>query len=95
MSKQIKPTPGYCVITRESAPETSAGGIIVAPAPAASVSEGIVVEVSHVSTGALRESEPFHKGDKIVHKRGAGQGVKVDGVEYLILSNEDILVVIK
>lgn len=84
MSSPIKPLGDRVVAVREEAPTKTASGLYLPdnakekPVMAAVVATG--ADVKHVKTG-----------DKIVYKEYTTTELTIDGVEYLIVKEEDIL----
>lgn len=52
-------------------------------------------DVAHEKESKKKLSELVKVGDKVVYARYGGTEVKVDNVEYLIVSRNDILAVVK
>jgi len=52
-------------------------------------------DVAHDKESKKKLSELVKVGDKVVYARYGGTEVKVDNVEYLIVSRNDILAVVK
>ncbi|MBQ2695562.1 co-chaperone GroES [Candidatus Saccharibacteria bacterium] len=79
----LKPLKDRVVAKVEKPVEKTASGILLGDAkekPAYAVVEAVGSEVTAVK-----------KGDKIIFKEYSTTEVKVDGVEYIILKEEDIL----
>ena len=92
----IKPLGDRVVIKNVEAEETTKGGIILT---AAAKEKPQVAEVVAVGPG-IPEGE--HKvvmevkvGDKVITSKYAGTEVKMDGVEYTIVKQSDILAIVK
>ena len=85
------------VVEREQAQEKTAGGIVLPDTAKETPPEGIV---EAVGTGRLNETtgkrEPVDVsvGDTVIYSKYAGNEVKLDEVEYLILGEKDILAVV-
>ncbi len=92
----IKPLADRVVIKSVEAEETTQSGIILT---AAAKEKPQVAEVVAVGPGGLvdgKEVEMFLKvGDKVLTSKYAGTEVKVDGVEYSILRQSDILAIVE
>ena len=84
MSTPIKPLADRVVAVREEAKTQTASGIYLPDnakeKPVLAVVQAVGSDVKHVK-----------KGDKIVYKEYSTTELKVDGVEYLIVKEEDIL----
>ena len=84
MSTPIKPLADRVVAVREEAKTQTASGIYL---PDTSKEKPVVAEV--VATGP--DVKEVKKGDKIVYKEYSTTELKIDGAEYLIVNEEDIL----
>ncbi len=79
----LKPLKARVVAVKEEAPTTTKSGILLGEAkekPAYAVVESVGPEV-----------ETVKKGDKIIYKEYSTTDVKIEGVDYIILNEEDIL----
>ena len=84
MSTPIKPLADRVVATRAEAKNQTASGIYL-PDTAKEKPAYAVVEAIGPDVKSLK------KGDKIVYKDYAVTELKVDGTEYLIVKEEDVL----
>lgn len=92
----IKPLGDRVVIQVKKEEETTKSGIVLPDTAKEKPQEGIVVAVGsgEVVDGKKIELE-VKEGDKIIFSKYAGTEVKVDGEEYLILRQNDILAVLQ
>jgi chaperonin GroES len=76
--------------------EQKKGGIIIPDTAKEKPQEGKVIAVGTGKVDDNGKTLPFHvkKGDKVLMPKYGGTEVKVDGKDYLILREEDILGVI-
>ncbi|MBQ7106446.1 MAG: co-chaperone GroES [Clostridia bacterium] len=92
----IKPLADRVVTKAVKAEETTKGGIILA---AAAKEQPQIAEVVAVGPGGLvdgNQVEMYVKvGDKVITSKYAGNEVKVDGVEYSIIRQSDILAIVE
>ena len=92
----IKPLADRVVTKAVKAEETTKGGIILA---AAAKEQPQIAEVVAVGPGGLvdgNQVEIYVKvGDKVITSKYAGNEVKVDGVEYSIIRQSDILAIVE
>ena len=88
----IKPLGDRVVIKMLESEETTKGGIILAGAAKEKpqMAEVVAVGPGVVEDGKLTPME-VAIGDKVLMSKYAGTEVKLDGVEYIILSQKDIL----
>jgi chaperonin GroES len=94
---KIRPLNDKIVVRRLEAETKTKGGIVLPDAAKEKPKEGVVVSVG---TGKLLESgerAPFQvkEKDRVIFSSYAGTEVKVDGEEYLILSEDDVLAVVE
>jgi len=90
---KIKPLQDRVIVERLAAEERSAGGIIIPDTAKEKPQEGKVVAVGK---GKRREdgtiTPPDVKaGDKILFAKYSGSDVTIDGKEYIIMREDDIL----
>jgi chaperonin GroES len=92
----IKPLSDRVVIKMTEPEEKTQGGIILA---GASKEKPQIAEVVAVGTGKYVDGElvPMNVsvGDKVLISKYSGTEVKVDGVEYTILKQDDILAIVE
>ena len=77
--------------------EVKKGGIIIPDTAKEKPQEGKVIEVGKgkmLEDGKVISLE-VKKGDKILYSKYGGTEIKLEGEEYLILREEDILAIIK
>ncbi len=85
------------MVERNEAEEKTAGGIVLPESAKDKPKEGKVVAVGSgrvLDNGEVKALE-VKKGDNILFSSYAGNDVKVNGEEYLILSENEILAVIE
>lgn len=92
----IKPLADRVVIKSVEAEETTKSGIILTAAAQEKPSIAEVVAVGPGGTVDGKEVEMFvNVGDKVLISKYSGTEVKVDGVEYSIVRQDDILAVVE
>jgi chaperonin GroES len=88
MSVPVLPLAARIVAVREEAKTQTASGIYLPDTakekPTLAVAKAVGPEVKHVKVG-----------DRIVYKEYATTELKVDGVEYLVVNEEDVLATVK
>ncbi len=94
-SKKIRPLGDRLLVERVQEEEKSKGGIIIPDSAKEKPQEG---KVAAVGNGVLNEQgkrTPLEvkAGDKILFSKWGGTEIKLDGHEYLILKEEDVLAV--
>ena len=85
---EIRPLADRVVIKKLEAEEKTKGGIILTGSAKEQPQEAEVVEVG---PGGVE----VKKGDKVLFSKYAGTEVKIDGQEYTILRQSDILAIVK
>ena len=76
--------------------EKTAGGIIIPDTAKEKPQEGEVVAVGpgEINEKGDRTEIDVKSGDKVVYSKYGGTEIKIEGVEYLILSSRDILAIV-
>ena len=93
----IRPLQDRIIVRRIEEEEKTKGGIIIPDSAKEKPMEG---EVTAVGTGKVLENgtkQPLEvkKGDKVLFGKYSGTEVKIDGVEHLIMREDDILGIIE
>jgi len=92
----LKPLDDRVVVERLPAPEKTAGGVVLPGTAQDKPREGTVIAAGPgriLNNGDLRPLE-VHQGDRVLFGSYAGNEIQVDGKEYLILTEEEILAVL-
>jgi len=94
---KFRPLHDRVVVTRIEVEEKTAGGIIIPDTAKEKPTEG---EVTAVGPGGRDESGKLipidlKKGDRVLFGKWSGTEVKIDGVEYLIMKESDVMGVIE
>lgn len=93
---QIKPLADRVVIKMVEAEETTKSGIILA---GSAKEKPQVAEIVAVGPGGVVDGKEItmhvKTGDRVLIAKYAGTEVKVDGVEYTILRQDDILAIVE
>jgi len=93
MAMKIRPLGDRVLIERVEAEERSKGGIIIPDTAKEKPVEGRVVAVGegrHTEDGKLVPMN-VKEGDRVIYSKYAGTEVKIEGSEYLIMREDDIL----
>jgi len=93
----IKPLGDRVLVKPLEPKEVKKGGIIIPDTAKEKPQEGKVIEVGKgkmLEGGKIVPIE-VKKGDKILYSKYGGTEIKLEGEEYLILREEDILAIIK
>lgn len=93
---KIKPLGDRVLVKPAEAKETKKGGIIIPDTAKEKPMEGEVVAVGpgKISDSGTRMEMDIKKGDKVLYGKYSGTEVKIDDVEYLIMSSDDVMAII-
>lgn len=93
---KIRPLADRVVIKRLEAEEKTKSGIVL---PGSAKEQPQMAEVVEVGPGGVVDGKEIKmelaKGDKVIFSKYAGTEVKIDGEEYTILRQSDILAVVE
>ncbi|HET6490302.1 MAG TPA: co-chaperone GroES [Syntrophales bacterium] len=94
---KIRPLYDRLIVRRVAEEEKTKGGIIIPDTAKDKPTEG---EVVAAGKGKMTEDGKVipmdvKKGDRILFSKYAGNEVKIDGTEYLIMREEDVLGIIE
>ena len=97
MSNNITPLGDKVLVRRLEAEERTSGGIVLPDTAKEKPKEGKVVAVGSgkLLENGSRGSSQVKKGDRVLFASYAGTEVKLEGDEYLLMPEEDILAVVK
>ncbi len=93
---KITPLGDKILLKRLEAEEVTAGGIVLPDTAREKPKEGKVIAVGKgrsLKNGTWADFT-VKTGDKVIFSSYAGTDVKLDGEEYLIMSEEDVLAII-
>ncbi|MFZ9886321.1 MAG: co-chaperone GroES [Myxococcota bacterium] len=94
---KLRPLNDRILVKRIDSEEKSAGGIIIPDTAKEKPMEGEVVaagEGKHLENGELRKLD-VKAGDRVFFRKYAGTEVTIEGVEHLIMREDEILAVIE
>lgn len=89
--KNLRPISDRVVVKPAAAEEMTKGGIIIPDTAKEQPQRGEVIAVGPGKEGNLMTVKT---GDTVLYGKYAGQKVEFDGEEYLIMREDDILVII-
>jgi chaperonin GroES len=90
---KIRPLQDRILIKRLESEERSVGGIIIPDNAKEKPMEGEVIAVGNGKTlddGSVRKPD-LKVGDKVLFSKYAGSEIKIDGIEHLVMREDDIL----
>ena len=94
---KIQPLADKVLVQRLEAENKTAGGIVLPDSAKEKPQKGKIVSVGKgkvLDDGTLRKMQ-VKKGDTVLFTSYAGTEIKLDGKEYLIMSESDIMAVIE
>lgn len=93
----IKPLQDRVLVKRLADKETVKGGIIIPDTAKEKPMEGEIIAVGggKVKEDGTKQPLDVQKGDIVLFSKYAGTEVKIDGQEYLIMREDDILGIIE
>ncbi|HOX37404.1 MAG TPA: co-chaperone GroES [Candidatus Brocadiia bacterium] len=93
----IKPLGDKILVKRLEAEEKTAGGIVLPDTAKEKPKEGRVIALGDgkLLDDGKRAAFQVKKNDRIIFSSFAGTEIKVDGEEYLLMSEDDVLAVIE
>jgi len=94
---KIRPLHDRVIVKRLEEERKTASGIVI---PGTAAEKPDTGEIIAVGTGKILEDGKVRalevkKGDKVLFGKYSGQTVKVDGIEYLVMREEDLMGVIE
>ncbi len=91
----IKPLGDRVVVESVEQAPKSAGGVILPDTAKEKPQEGIVLAVGPGRKTDKGEVVPIElkAGDKVIYSKYSGSEIKIDGREYLIVSEKDVLAI--
>jgi len=94
---QVKPLRDRVLVKRLEAEEKTKGGIVLPDTAKEKPKMGEVIEVGpgNLSEEGKRQPLQIKKGDKVLFESYAGTEVKIEGEEYLIMKEDDILAILE
>ena len=94
---KIRPLHDRVIVKRLEEEKTSPGGIVI---PDSATEKPIQGEIIAVGNGKVLDNGEVHalevkKGDKVLFGKYGGTEVKIDGEDYLVLREDDIMGVVE
>ena len=87
----VKPLSDRVLILPNPAEEKTAGGMII---PDTAKEKPLADKVNAVGPGTSEIKMEVKVGDQVLYGKYAGQEINVDGTDYLIMKQQDILAII-
>lgn len=97
MASSIRPLHDRIVVKRLEEDQTTPGGIVIPDAAKEKPVKGEVVAIGNgkpLDTGEVRKLE-VKVGDKVLFGKYAGNEIKLDGTDFLVLREDDVIAVLE
>ena len=94
---KIRPLQDRIIVRRLEEEDTSKGGIIIPDTAKEKPSEGVVIAVGKgkVTEDGKKLPLDVKKKDRILFSKYSGTDIKIEGEEYLIMREDDVLGIIE
>ena len=97
MASSIRPLHDRIVVKRLEEDQVSPGGIVIPDAAKEKPVKGEVVAIGNgkpLDNGEVRKLD-VKVGDKVLFGKYAGNEIKLDGTDYLVLREDDVIAVLE
>jgi len=97
MTTKVRPLHDRVIVRRLDEEEKSAGGIIIPDSAKEKPVEGEVIAAGNgkiLENGDVRPLE-VKKGDRVIFSKYAGTEIKLDGEEFMMMREDDILGIVE
>jgi chaperonin GroES len=93
---KVRPLHDRLIVQRLEEEEKTKGGIIIPDTAKEKPIEGkvIAVGVGRIKKDGTKIPLEIKKGDRVLYAKYAGTEIKMDGEEYLVMKEDDILAII-
>ena len=93
----VKPLDDRVLVKQSQAEERTAGGIVLPDAAKEKPQRGVVIAAGpgKLMDSGQRATMSLKKGDEVFYGKYSGTEIKIDGDEYVILRESDVLAVIE
>ena len=94
---KIRPLQDRIIVRRVDEEETTKGGIIIPDTAKEKPQEGKVIAVGKGKANEEGKLQPLDvkKGDKVLFSKYSGTEIHIEGVEHLIIREDDVLGVVE
>ena len=94
---KVKQLNDRVLVLRTGEEEKTVGGIIIPDTAKEKPQEGKVIAVGKGKANEEGKLQPLDvkKGDKVLFGKYAGNEIRIDGIEHLIMREDDILAIIE
>ncbi|RDB35405.1 co-chaperone GroES [Spirobacillus cienkowskii] len=97
MNKSIRPLNDRILLKRIEAEQKTAGGILIPDNAKEKPLEGKVIAVGNgkILENGTHQTPDVKTGDKVLFGKWSGNEIKIDGEEFLLVKEDEILAVIE
>ena len=94
---KIRPLGNRILVLRVDEEEKTSGGIIIPDSAKEKPQEGKIVAAGPGKVNEKGERIPLDvkEGDRVLFNKYAGNDIKIDGIEHLIMQEDDILGIVE
>lgn len=94
---KLKPLHDRVLVKRLEAEEVTSGGIIIPDTAKEKPQKGEIIATGpgKVTDKGEKIKMTVDEGDKVLFNKYAGTSIEIDGVEYMVMREDDILAIIK
>jgi chaperonin GroES len=94
---KLQPLGDRIVVQREASEEKTSGGILLPDSAKNKPTRGTIISVGNgrMTDKGVRAPLQVRPGDKVLFTSYAGEQIDVDGEEYLLMSENEVLAVIE
>jgi chaperonin GroES len=94
---KVRPLHDRIIVQRLEEEEKTKGGIIIPDTAKEKPIEGKVIAVGagRIKKDGTKVSLEVKKGDRVLYAKYGGTEVKIDGEEYLMMKEDDVLAIIE
>ncbi len=95
--KKVKPLHDRVIVKRVSEEDKTKGGIIIPDTAKEKPIEGEVIAAGDgkIQDNGQRQPLQVKKGDRVLFGKYAGTEIKIEGEEYLIMREDDIIAILE
>ena len=97
MSKLLRPLNDRILLERLEAEQKTAGGILIPDNAKEKPVEAKVIAVGNgkILENGTRQAMSVKTGDKVIFGKWSGNEVKIEGKDYLLIKEEEILAIVE
>lgn len=92
---KLRPLGDRVVLQYQEAEEKTQSGIILPDSAKEKPQEAVVIAVGPGKIGDKESTMQVKEGDKVIYSKYAGTEIKLDGEEFIIVSQNDIMAIVE